>query len=60
LIESVIVIVKSSVPEAGTAEPVAVQTALAISTVGIVVSPEESSREMLHVARPEPDKSVAV
>ena len=50
----------SVVPEAGTADAVAVQTAPPIATVGSVVVPDESSLEIEHVIRPEPDKSVAV
>ncbi|MBT4259512.1 MAG: hypothetical protein HOD90_06315 [Nitrospina sp.] len=52
--------VKSSVPEAGIAEAVAVQIAPATATVGIVVVPDESSLDIEHLTKPEPDKRVAV
>ena len=52
--------VKSSVPEAGIAEAVAVQIAPATATVGIVVVPDESSLDIEHVTRAPPDTSVAV
>ncbi|MBT4128663.1 MAG: hypothetical protein HOE32_08450, partial [Nitrospina sp.] len=51
---------KSSVPDAGTADAVTVQIAAATATVGIVVVPEESSLETEQVIRAEPDRSVAV
>ena len=52
--------VKSSVPEAGIAEAVAVQIAPATATVGIVVVPDESSLDIEHLTKAEPDKRVAV